>query len=140
MPAIAPALASTLTPPTHGAFTLTLTKAIVGETPPYLPMDIQFAYDWNSQINWGNATVLSIGGNTTDQPMPQMRLSKHLSFVSKNRFWITVDDGKDEIYAYRVILDLDKDTGENKQAAVMVGIGAKLIVGTENWNSSAELL
>ncbi|EPS41131.1 hypothetical protein H072_4944 [Dactylellina haptotyla CBS 200.50] len=136
MPAIGPS--PFLTPPTHGDFTLTLSKTIRGENPSYLPLNFQFVYNWNPVIQLGSAVLVSIGTNTTNQPMPQVRQSKHLSFMAKQRFWVTVD-GKDEIYAYRVILDMDRDTGENKQAAMMIGIGANLIVGTENW-SATELL
>ncbi|KAF3931028.1 hypothetical protein ABW20_dc0103265 [Dactylellina cionopaga] len=139
MPAIASSSFTSFTPPTHGAFNLTLTKAIRGEAPSYLPFTIQFEYDYNPFIKLGTATVLSIGQNTTNQPMSIEKSPTHLSFMTKQRFWVTVDGSNDEFYAYRVVLDMDKDTGENQQAAVMIGLGAKLIVGTENWGAT-ELL
>ncbi|KAK6505827.1 hypothetical protein TWF481_007718 [Arthrobotrys musiformis] len=138
-----PALAALAAPPSTQTFNLTLTKALEGNLPPYLPLNVQFSYDWNFATNTGHATVLSIGSNNTvNQSMFPMGISKRLAFMAQNRFDVTIDgpDGnKEEIFAYRVLLNMDKETTETKTAAIMLGEEGDVIVATENWGAT-ELL
>ncbi|KAF3187670.1 hypothetical protein TWF106_006783 [Orbilia oligospora] len=139
-----PALATPVSPPpSTQTFHLTLTKALEGNLPPFLPLDIQFAYDWNFAQNTGHATVLSIGSNNTvNQDMFPMGISKRLAFMARDKFDVAIDgpDGnKEEIFAYRVILNMDKETTETKTAAVMLGEEGDVIIATENWGATEVL-
>ncbi|KAK6335773.1 hypothetical protein TWF730_003149 [Orbilia blumenaviensis] len=136
-----PALATT--PPPTQTFNLTLTKALEGALPPYLPLNIQFSYDWNFAQNTGSATILSIGSNNTiNQSMFPMGISKRLAFMARERFEVTIDGpegSREEVFAYRVILNMDKETAEQRTAALMLGQEGDVIVATENWGATEVL-
>ncbi|KAF3935003.1 hypothetical protein ABW20_dc0101646 [Dactylellina cionopaga] len=125
-------------PPSTSTFSLTLTKAIEGAAPAFLPLDVQFAYNWNFKKNTGFATVLSIGSNhTVNQTMFPMGISGKLAFMARERFSVTIagQNGTEDIFAYRVLLNMDKTAG-NKEAAFMVGQEGDVIIATENWGAT----
>ncbi|KAF3902737.1 hypothetical protein AA313_de0203073 [Arthrobotrys entomopaga] len=135
-----PVLASSTvaSPPATATFGLTLSKAIEGTAPAFLPLDIKFSYNWDFPKNEGYATVLSIGSNNTvNQQMFPMGIGGKLAFMARERFDVTIktEEGKEEdVYAYRVILNMATDT-VRKEAAVMVGTEGDVIIATENWGA-----
>ncbi|EPS40145.1 hypothetical protein H072_6038 [Dactylellina haptotyla CBS 200.50] len=141
MPALAlvAPTATLATPPPTATFNLTLSKAIEGEAPSFLPIDIQFAYNWDWTKGEGYATVLSLGSNNTvNQQMFPMGIKDKLSFMARQRFDVTIQgqNGTEDVYAYRVLLNMDKATTDNKEAAVMVGTEGDVIITTENWGAT----
>ncbi|KAK6532669.1 hypothetical protein TWF281_006848 [Arthrobotrys megalospora] len=139
-----PALALTTTPPPTQTFNLTLTKSLEGPLPHFLPLNIQFTYNWDFPSNTGYATVLSIGSNNTvNQDMFPMGISQRLAFMARDRFEVTIDGPeageREELFAYRVILNMDKATTEQKTAALMLGTEGDVIVATENWGATEVL-
>ncbi|KAK6336111.1 hypothetical protein TWF696_001679 [Orbilia brochopaga] len=142
MPALAIISNETLPPPPTGTFNLTLSKTYEGEAPAFLPIDVQFSYEWDFPRNMGHATVVAIGSNNTvNQDMFPMGISGILAFMARERFPVTIQGpaGQEEIFAYRVLLNMDKDTLETKKAAIMLGTEGDVIITTENWGAT-ELL
>ncbi|KAF3940050.1 hypothetical protein ABW19_dt0208657 [Dactylella cylindrospora] len=123
------------TPPSSDIFNLTLSKTIEGATPSYLPLNVQFAYDWDFDRNMGSATVVSISNNQTDKFMFTMGISGKLAFMAREQFNVTIESGE-EIFAYRVLLNMDKETAQHKSAAMMIGQDGDIIVATENWGAA----
>ncbi|KAK6533747.1 hypothetical protein TWF694_002678 [Orbilia ellipsospora] len=135
-----PALSSNTvsSPPATATFGLSLSKAIEGTAPAFLPLDVKFSYNWDFSKNEGYATVLSIGSNhTVNQQMFPMGIGGKLAFMARERFdvMIKTKEGKEEdVYAYRVILNMATNAVK-KEAAIMVGTEGDVIIATENWGA-----
>ncbi|KAJ6257468.1 hypothetical protein Dda_7253 [Drechslerella dactyloides] len=142
MPALALITNETNPPPWTGTFNLTLSRTQEGLCPDFLPIDVQFTYTWDFPRNMGQATVLSIGSNhTVNQDMFPIGISGALAFMARDQFPVTIEGpkGREEIFAYRVLLNMDKSTLEHKKAAIMLGTEGNTIITTENWGAT-ELL
>ncbi|EWC43755.1 hypothetical protein DRE_07373 [Drechslerella stenobrocha 248] len=129
-------------PPSTDTFNLTLTKAVEGATPAFLPLNIQFSYDWDFSRNMGSATVLGIGSNNTlKYTMFPMGVSGVLAFMARDQFPVTIQasEGKEELFAYRVLMNMNKVTAEDRKAAVMLGEEGNIVIATENWGSTEVL-
>lgn len=124
-------------PPAQQTFTLSLDKVHTGVAPNFLPLNVEFAYNWEWNRNVGNATVLNVGGTKTEESMFPMGISKKFNFMSKERFSIKLPNGED-LYSYRVILNMDRETATERSAAMMLGEEGDIIITTANWNKPAE--
>ncbi|MFD0862949.1 hypothetical protein ACFQ1M_12105 [Sungkyunkwania multivorans] len=110
--------------PSKATFSVALTKQFKGTAVLENPV-CEFSYIWNFEKNMGIATLNSINGTPLDITLHPLGIKGYLDFMSDmppTKYEISAEPGSSialkEVTIYRVILDIDLETGA-RSAAIM---------------------
>lgn len=120
--------------PAEASFELVLSKTIQGE--PALPnAKCEFNYHWDFETNMGLALLRDINGAPVNITLHPLGIEGQLDFMSDIEPTPVNIDGK-VVIIYRVILDIDLETGA-REAAIMFGEHGESIEATENFQDAS---
>ncbi len=123
--------------PSEATFTLTLSRLIQGAEPVIANAHCVFSYHWDFSTNMGEAKLVSINNCEQDIVLHPLGISGALDFMSDMEPQHVVINGQ-RVVLYRVILDIDLESGE-RSAAIMFNEDGSVIQGTENFGRTDTL-
>lgn len=120
--------------PAEASFELVLSKTLRGE--PVLPnAKCEFNYHWDFEKNMGIAMLRGINDAPVNITLHPLGIEGQLDFMSDIEPTPVNIDGK-VVIIYRVILDINMDSGE-REAAIMFGEDGETIETTENFQDAS---
>jgi len=125
-----------------GQFKLVLSNVLRGEEVLKDPC-CEFSYHWDFEKNMGLATLVSMNGTPMNITLHPLGIQGRLDFMSDippTKYTVNAECDNSvaliEVVVYRVILDMNPETGE-KEAAIMFKMDGSTIQTTANFSEAS---
>ncbi|WP_034060483.1 hypothetical protein [Lacinutrix jangbogonensis] len=129
----------------HATFSVVLSNAFQG-TPVLENPVCEYNYLWDFEKNMGIAKLISVNGTPVNITLHPLGIKGYLDFMSDippTKYSISADPGNSialiDVTIYRVILDIDLETGA-RSAAIMFNTDGSTIQTTSNFSDESSRL